>query len=279
MHSLGSCFLLLTLTLFADKGFLGVELVPAEQGGVRISRVVTGSPAAGAHLMVGDVLRSIDGKAVNSSDAAIQMLGGRQPGDEVVLDVLRGEHAFIRTVVLGERPSTDATGPARAQHVLAVLKVQDGDVVADVGCGSGWLSEEVAKLVGSTGHVYALELRESAVEKVGQKNIPHLTAKLSKPDDVSLPAGVLDLAFLHDVATHVEQTSRQQLYASVARALKPDGRLVIFGRHGKAQEMIAEFRRFGFVPEDEEQLRGLSQEQLDAAFWAGIRFHYVATEI
>ena len=57
-------------------------------------------------------------------------------------------------------------------------------------------------------------------------------------------------------------------------ALRPGGRLAVFGPHGEAQEMLDVLRDNGFVPV-EEDLEGLSSEELDQRLAEGIVFRPV----
>src|SRR5437868_1687105 len=43
--------------------------------------------------------------------------------------------------------------------LLEALKLKPGEVVADVGCGTGYLTRRLAKAVGATGKVYAVDLQ------------------------------------------------------------------------------------------------------------------------
>ena len=84
----------------------------------------------------------------------------------------------------------------------------------------------------------------------------------------------LDTAMLHDVASHVGRSVRPAFYQTVARALKPSGRLVIFGPHGSARSMLDELREYGFIPIDDDELATLSEDALDRRLDAGIVFRY-----
>ena len=165
--------------------------------------------------------------------------------------------------------------PGRALRVLAVLDVGRGDVVADIGCGNGWLAAEVAKVVGPDGKVYALEISDR-VEILSKRGIANLIPVHSRPDDVTLEANSIDLAFLHDVATHVQTTVRPKFYASVARALRPYGSLVVFGAHGGMPQNLRELASFGFHPEPDQGLEGLEGKASDRRFWQGVRLYYRA---
>jgi S1-C subfamily serine protease len=65
-------------------GFLGVALDPnSATGGASLAGVEPGSPAAKAGLVAGDVITSIDGKAVDSPDALSAITHAHKPGDKV----------------------------------------------------------------------------------------------------------------------------------------------------------------------------------------------------
>lgn len=162
----------------------------------------------------------------------------------------------------------------RAAHVIRVIRARPGDLVADIGCGTGWLSEAVAGEVAPDGLVYAVEIQKRLVDQLTAKGIPNLAPVLSDPDNVALPADIIDTAFLHDVADHVSKSDRPKLYASIARALKARGRLVVFDPHGKAERHLRELRSFGFVPENGVELADLSSSELDEQLEDGIRFRY-----
>ena len=99
-----------------------------------------------------------------------------------------------------------------------------------------------------------------------------MTPVFSASDDVLLPENSLDTAMLHDVASHVNRSGRPRFYESVARALKADGRLVIFGPHGKARSMLDELVEYGFRAVNAGELDGLSSQDLDARLEQGIVF-------
>ena len=83
---------------------------------------------------------------------------------------------------------------------------------------------------------------------------------------------------LHDVASHVNRSDRPRFYQTVARALKPGGRLVIFGPHGSARSMLDELRDYGFIPVDDDELATLSHDALDRRLDTGIVFQHLLSE-
>ncbi len=160
-------------------------------------------------------------------------------------------------LTLGRRPVR--RDGSRAAHVIDVLDIRPDQVIADIGFGSGWLSEAIAEKLGPGGFVYAVEIQERAVRRLRVRAPPNVVPVYSLSDDVSLPQDSLDTAMLHDVAAHVDRSGRPRFYASVARALRPDGRLVIFDPHGKARAMLDELAEYGFAPVKEQEPDDLDQ--------------------
>jgi putative serine protease PepD len=86
--------------------YLGVQLSDATSGaGATIGQVAGGGPAADAGLRSGDVVTSIDGRAVSGADALVNAVDGHKPGDEVTLKVRRGGSTSDIKVKLGTRPN------------------------------------------------------------------------------------------------------------------------------------------------------------------------------
>jgi ubiquinone/menaquinone biosynthesis C-methylase UbiE len=113
-------------------------------------------------------------------------------------------------------------------EVIARLRLQPGDVVADLGAGSGLFAFPLAKAVGS-GRVYAVELDEGFLTHIRAKakaeKASNIVPVLGKFTDPALPARDVDVAFFHDVLHHVQD--RAAYLKSVASYMKPGGRIVI----------------------------------------------------
>jgi SAM-dependent methyltransferase len=256
----------------AERPFLGVELGPPQQGGVTINRTIPDTAAQKAGLEPGDVLVTIDGVRMPELERVQDAIAAHRPGDRVELGLRRNGERITRQVELGRRPEAPEQRRTRAARVIDVLQVQPGQVIADIGCGSGWLSEVIAEVLGSEGTVYAVEIQERLVRRLHRWSPPNVVPVLSAPHDVLLPQGCLDTAMLHDVASHISRPARPRFYESLARALKPRGRLVVFGPHGNAAAMLRELRGYGFIPVDDDALGALSPEDLDQRLEDGIVF-------
>src|SRR5919108_3539807 len=53
--------------------------------------------------------------------------------------------------------------------LLAALKVKPGDVVCDLGCGNGFYSLKIAKLVGERGKVIAVDIQPEMLELLKER--------------------------------------------------------------------------------------------------------------
>jgi S1-C subfamily serine protease len=93
------------LNLPTDKGALLQSVVeggPADDAGLRAG----GTETSDGIKAGGDLVISVDGKAVDSSDELANAVGSKQPGDKVELEYYRGGEKHSVTVTLAERPAT-----------------------------------------------------------------------------------------------------------------------------------------------------------------------------
>jgi len=85
--------------------YVGV-LIQSVSGGAKVTKVVSGSPAAKAGLKVGDVITALDGKSIASADDLTSAVTNAQPGDKVTLTVRSGGTTKHVTVQLGVQPAS-----------------------------------------------------------------------------------------------------------------------------------------------------------------------------
>lgn len=118
----------------------------------------------------------------------------------------------------------------RCSELLAALRLEPGQVVADVGCGNGFYTFKLAELVGAEGRVLAVDIQPemlAMLEKEAERRggLGTIETILSTPVDPLLPENSVDLAFLVDV--YHELSHPVEMLAALRRALKPGGRIVI----------------------------------------------------
>ncbi|MXY22950.1 MAG: methyltransferase domain-containing protein [Acidobacteria bacterium] len=120
-------------------------------------------------------------------------------------------------------------GESEVDLLAALLEIQPGDTAADIGAGSGWLSIEVARLVGGTGQVFATELspqrRDDIQEAVAAAGLDNVTVVEAGERETNLAPACCDAIFMRRVYHHVGDTAA--LNASIRDALKPGGRFVV----------------------------------------------------
>jgi WD40 repeat protein len=84
-------------------GFCGLRVEPAGADGVRISEVLADSPAAGVGVRAGDLLRAVDGETLEGTNDAVDLIGRRFQGEEILLSVERAGVPLDLRVVLAAR--------------------------------------------------------------------------------------------------------------------------------------------------------------------------------
>ena len=126
-----------------------------------------------------------------------------------------------------ERPGRVAG--LRIDEVIEKLQLKPGDVVADIGSGSGAFSIPMARAIGPNGTLYAVDIDQAMIDFVGDRakkeGVGNVRIVLGEYADPKLPVRDLDVAFFHRVLHMIEL--RQAYVNAVAKYLKPDGRIVI----------------------------------------------------
>jgi serine protease DegQ len=72
--------------------------------GVTVEDVPADTPAAKAGIQPGDVIVSLDGKAIRTQEDLIELLNTRRPGEEVTVGIVRGGDRRQLQATLAERP-------------------------------------------------------------------------------------------------------------------------------------------------------------------------------
>lgn len=107
----------------ANRGFLGVimEMNPVDGGGVKLSQVQPKTAAADAGLKAGDIILTVDGKAVNNLLEMRNFLQKQKPGDEITMSYNRaGVVKADVKVVLGARKEMPAVRASRMRSMKSM---------------------------------------------------------------------------------------------------------------------------------------------------------------
>jgi protein-L-isoaspartate O-methyltransferase len=125
-----------------------------------------------------------------------------------------------------ERPQREREEqPAR---LMAALKLKPGDVVVDLGAGSGYFTFRLAREVGEKGKVLAVEIQKEMLdiirEKMRGRKVDNIELILGTETDPKLPEGKVDLILLVDV--YHEFSHPYEMTQAMVKALRPGGRVV-----------------------------------------------------
>ena len=120
-------------------------------------------------------------------------------------------------------------GRNEVNRLAEMLTLHEGMTVAEVGAGRGWLSVEVAKRVGTSGHLYATDLDPTRLEDIRKAvrgaSLVNVTVLQAGERSTNLPEGCCEAVFMRRVYHHLSDPFA--VTASIHDALKPGGRLVI----------------------------------------------------
>jgi arsenite methyltransferase len=143
----------------------------------------------------------------------------------------------------------------KPHEVVMALALKPGEVVADIGAGTGYFARRFAM---HGAKVYAVDIDRKLLAIAGQGAPPNLTTVLAAPDDPRLPPASVDTVFFCDVLHHIDD--RPAYFAKLAKALKPDGRIVVIDFYKKdlpvgpppemklsEDEIVSELGKAGFV--------------------------------
>lgn len=117
----------------------------------------------------------------------------------------------------------------KVSEIFAALQADAGKRIADVGAGEGFYSLRIARAVGPTGRVTAVDVNEKHLEKLRtrlqQDNVTNVDVVVGAVDDPRLPENSFDAVLIYN-AYH-EMTSPEPILKAIFEALKRGGRLVI----------------------------------------------------
>jgi ubiquinone/menaquinone biosynthesis C-methylase UbiE len=128
---------------------------------------------------------------------------------------------------IAEQESPNRAAWQKPEEVLDALSIAAGQTVCDIGAGPGYFALRVAKRVGPTGRVFAvdvepkiLDVLRARIEKARARNV---TPVLGLADDPLLPPRSCDLVLIVDAYHHFPD--RPNYLRRVAALMRPGARL------------------------------------------------------
>jgi len=162
----------------------------------------------------------------------------------------------------------------RPDDVIESLKLKDGNMVADVGCGVGYFSLKLAPKVAEHGSVLAEDILGESLTFLWIRAFLHHQSNIrvirGNPDDPNLPNGGVDAVLIAN--SYHEFTKPLVMLDHTFRALRSDGRLVVLDRgprsyHGESREIqTQQYQIAASVAEDEIRQRGFEVISRDDRF-------------
>jgi ubiquinone/menaquinone biosynthesis C-methylase UbiE len=160
--------------------------------------------------------------------ASATPIAAQAPADQHAAHQLHGDPAAYIAAL--EDPQRDAY--QKPHEVIQALGIKEGEVIADIGAGSGYFTVRLAHRVGATGRVYAVDVSPDMIRhlhrRVRDQGLLSVSPILALAADPLLPQPV-DRILLVDVWHHIEDQAGY--LALMKKQLKPGGQVVMIDFH------------------------------------------------
>ena len=119
--------------------------------------------------------------------------------------------------------------------MLKALTVKPGQTVCDMGCGNGFYTLQLARLVGPKGLVYAVDIQPEMLQMLARNaaeaGLTNIRPVLGTPIDPRLPKASIDMMLCVDV--YHEFSHPEAMLATIRESLAPEGQLVLVEFRGE----------------------------------------------
>jgi len=123
----------------------------------------------------------------------------------------------------------------KPHEVIHALNLKSGEVIADIGAGSGYFTFHLARHVGDKGKVYAVDVSPDMIlhinRRIREQKANNVVTVLADPDDPLLPDQSVNRFFICEVWHHIENQTKY--LALMKKMLKPGGEVVMIDFHKK----------------------------------------------
>lgn len=123
--------------------------------------------------------------------------------------------------------SPDRDGWQKPDEVVAALALKPGSVVAEIGAGIGYFSFRLARAVGPSGHVFAVEVEPAILrvfrDRLAASELRNVSPIWALGDDPLLPPGACDAILM--VGAYHHFPDGPAMLKRLAQSLRPGGRI------------------------------------------------------
>jgi predicted methyltransferase len=201
---------------------VALEIRPPEQA--EVAARVTIRRVRKEIQMITRARASAAGASLALLATVITTAGAQAPRNQQEAHRLHGDPAAYIAAL--EDPKRDAY--QKPHEVMQALGIREGEVIADIGAGSGYFSVRLAHHVGPSGRVYAVDISGDMIrhlhQRVSDNGLLNLSPILARADDPLLPQPV-DRFLIVDVWHHIE--NQAGYLAVMKKHLKPGGQVVM----------------------------------------------------
>jgi len=153
----------------------------------------------------------------------------------------------------------------KPDEVLQALRLESGQVVADIGAGGGYFALRFAEVVGNGGQIFATDVNPTFLEfvqvKAKEKGLSNIVTVLATEENTLLPAKKMNLIFMRNVCHHLHK--RAEYFKALRGSLVADGRIAVIeyrgvegfsfhrllGHYVPKEKIVREMKEAGFQTE------------------------------
>ncbi len=123
------------------------------------------------------------------------------------------------------------------QRIADLARLQPGEIVLDVGCGTGTLAMVARQRVGEIGRVAGIDPSPQMIARASRKAVRRGLAidfQVGVIEHLSFPDQSFDVVLSTFMMHHLPDDLKRRGLAEIARVLKPGGRLLVLDMKGPA---------------------------------------------